>query len=291
MKTIQWYPGHMAKAVRMMEENITLCDAVVFVLDARCPAASYNARLSALAGSKPVLFLLNKADLADPNATDALLAQIRRSGRQAIRISCTAASSLRILREAMEQLVREKAERLREKGSKKPLRFLIAGIPNTGKSTLINLLAGAKKAVTGDKAGVTRAKQWVKCGGFELMDTPGTMPPCCDDQILARRLAYVGCINDEILETDEIALALLGELSKLRPSALSERYGIEEELTPAEMLDRVCKTRGFILRGGEFDYERGERAVIDDLRKGKLGRITFDSAADLAAAGLARPEE
>ncbi len=284
MKTIQWFPGHMAKAMRVMEENLRLCDAVVFVLDARAPASTYNPKLVALAGSKPVLYLLNKGDLADGGA-DALLTLVKESGKAAIKISATGKSAARIMQSAMEELVREKAQRLAEKGSKKPLRFLIAGVPNTGKSTLINALSGGRKAQVGDKAGVTKAKQWVKCGGFELMDTPGTMPPSFADQSLARRLAYIGSVNDDILEMDEIALALLEELYQKYPKGLEERYGITGG-TPLEMLGQVCRKRGFLLKGNDFDYERGERAVIDDFRKGKLGRVCLDGAEDLKKVNL-----
>ncbi len=157
---------------------------------------------------------------------------------------------------------------------------MVAGVPNTGKSTLINLLAGSKRAETGDKAGVTRGKQWIRCEGFELLDTPGTMPPAFDNQYLATHLAYVGSVNDDILDMDDIALALLGELARKYPKRLEERYGIDGG-TPLEMLETVCKRRGFVLRGGEYDYERAERAVIDDFRKGKLGRITLDTAEDV----------
>ncbi len=286
MKTISWFPGHMAKAMRMMEENIKLCDAVALVLDARCPAASFNARLLMYAGERPVLYILNKADLADPSATDRALSLLKKGGKRAIKLNAAAPSSARILREAMEEVASAKAARLKERGNARPIRFLVAGIPNTGKSTLINLLAGGKKAQTGDKAGVTRGKQWVKCGAFELMDTPGTMPPSCENQTLARRLAFVGSINDDILAMDEIALALLEELSAKYPAALSERYGIGAGITSLEMLDAVCKKRGFVVRGGECDFERGERAVIDDLRKGKLGAVSFDGEEDLRAAGL-----
>ncbi len=285
MKIIQWYPGHMAKAMRMMEENLMLCDAVVFVLDARAPASSFNRKLQALAGAKPVLYVFNKGDLADGKA-DELLSLVRRSGKSAVKIAANAPSSARALQAAMSALVSEKAERLAERGSSKPLRFLVAGVPNTGKSTLINLLCGSRRAVTGDKAGVTRGKQWVKCGAFELMDTPGTMPPSFENQSLARRLAYIGSVNDDILEIDEIALALLEELGSSCPEVLAERYGIELPAEPLEMLEGVCARRGFILRGNEFDYERGERALIDDFRKGKLGRICLDSRADAEAAGL-----
>ena len=285
MKTIQWYPGHMAKAMRMMGENLNLCDAVVFVLDARAPASSYNPKLRELSAGKPVLYLFNKGDLADGKA-DGLKSLAEKSGKVCLKIAANSPASSRALMQAMTALVRDKAEKLKEKGSGKPLRFLIAGVPNTGKSTVINLLCGGKKAQVGDKAGVTRAKQWVKCGAFELMDTPGTMPPACENQARARRLAYVGSINDDILEMDEIALALLEELAKEYPAALNERYGIEEGMEPLEMLNKVCARRGFILKGNDFDYERGERALIDDFRKGKLGKVCLDSADDMKEAGL-----
>lgn len=284
MKIIQWYPGHMAKAMRMMEENLKLCDAVVFVLDARAPASSFNPRLRDMAGGKPVLYLFNKSDLADGRA-EGLISLLHENQRNAVKFSASSVSALRTLQSAMNGLVKEKAERLKEKGSGKPLRFLIAGVPNTGKSTIINLLSGGKKAQTGDKAGVTRSKQWVKCGAFELLDTPGTMPPYFENQALARRLAYVGSVNDDILEFDEIALALLEELWEKYPAGLTERYGITGG-TPLEMLEQVCKRRGFILRGNEFDYERGEHALIDDFRKGKLGKVCLDGKEDCVAAGL-----
>ena len=284
MKIIQWFPGHMAKAMRMMEENVKLCDAVVFVLDARAPAATYNPKLTELVGSRPVLFLLNKSDLAARGAEE-LCTLLQKSGKNALRLAATDRGAPRTLEAAMEALVREKTARLREKGSRRPLRFLVAGVPNTGKSTLINALSGGKRAQVGDKAGVTRGKQWVRCGSFELMDTPGTMPPALTDQTLARRLAYIGSVNDDILAMDEIALALLEELFGKAPEGLLERYGIEGG-TPLEMLEAVCAKRGFLLRGGEFDYERGERALIDDFRKGRLGKVCFDGQEDLKNVGL-----
>ncbi len=273
----------MAKAMRLMEDNIKLCDAVVFVLDARAPASTYNPKLKALAGARPILYLFNKCDLADEK-TDGLLTLLKESGKNALKLNATA-SSVRPLQSAMEALVAEKSARLKEKGSSKPLRFLIAGVPNTGKSTVINALSGEKKAQVGDKAGVTRGKQWVKCGSFELMDTPGTMPPSFADQALARRLAYIGSVNDDILEMDEIALCLLEEMSEKYPSGLRERYEISGG-TPLEMLDAVCRKRGFLLRGGQLDYERGERALIDDFRKGRLGRVCLDGVEDMKNAGL-----
>ncbi len=284
MKTIQWFPGHMTKAMRMMEQHLSLVDGVIFVLDARCPAASFNAKLKNLAGNKPVLYVLNKGDLADEKA-DFLLKLIGESGSAAVKINAVNAASRRDITGVIEKLVAEKRQRALERGQTKIFRFMVAGVPNTGKSTLINLLAGSKRAETGDKAGVTRGKQWIRCDGFELLDTPGTMPPAFENQKLAVRLAYVGSINDDILDLDDIALALLEELQEKYPRRLFERYAIEGG-TPLEMLEKVCAKRGFMLRGGEYDYERGERAVIDDLRKGRLGRVTFDCAEDVKGVGF-----
>ena len=281
MKTIQWYPGHMTGAMRMMEQNLSLVDGVIFVLDARCPAASFNAKLKKLLKAKPVLYVFNKGDLADERA-DILLSAVKSSGAVCVKANSINAGARRALTEAIKSLVAEKREAAAAKGYNRVFRFMVAGVPNTGKSTLINLLAGSKRAETGDKAGVTRGKQWIKCDGFELLDTPGTMPPAFENQYLARHLAYVGSINDDILEMDEIALSLLEELAANYPKRLEERYSINIG-QPLEMLEGVCARRGFMLRGGEYDYERGERAIIDDFRKGRLGRITLDSVEDITA--------
>ena len=269
----------MTKAMRMMEENLSLVDGVIFVLDARCPAASFNLRLKKLANNKPVLYVLNKGDLADERA-DVLLKLIREQGAVAVRINAVNTSSKRDILGAIEKIVAEKRAKALEKGYNKVFRFMVAGVPNTGKSTLINLLAGSRRAETGDKAGVTRGKQWIRCESFELLDTPGTMPPAFENQYLATHLAFAGSINDDILDIDDIALALLKELSEKYPRRLLERYSITGG-TPLEMLEKVCEVRQFLVRGGEFDYERGERAVIDDFRKGKLGRITLDTPEDV----------
>lgn len=278
MKTIQWFPGHMTKAMRMMQEHLSLVDGVIFVLDARCPASSFNPKLKKLAAGKPVLFVLNKGDLADERA-DILLKIIRDKGVAAVKINAVNSSSRRDIAGAIAKLVAEKRERALEKGYNRIFRFMVAGVPNTGKSTLINLLAGGARAETGNKAGVTRGKQWVRCDGFELLDTPGTMPPAFENQTLALRLAFVGSVKDDILDLDDIALALLQALAEKYPARLAERYGISGG-EPLDMLEQVCKKRGFMMRGGEFDYERAERAVIDDFRKGKLGRITLDTPDD-----------
>ncbi len=277
MKNVQWYPGHMAKAMRMLEENLSLVDAALFVLDARAPLSSYNPRLERLAKDKPVLFVFNKRDLADAK-TEEIGEAFKAKGKKVVFLSAVKGQA-RPLLNAMTELVKEKAELLKNRGSSRPLRFMVAGIPNTGKSSLINLLSGGKKAATGDKAGVTRNKQWVRCADIELLDSPGLMPPSLENQTFAKRLAALGSVNDDILAFDEIALFILEELGKGYPERLEERYGIETG-EPLAMLESLCKSRGFLLRGGDFDYERGERALIDDLRKGRLGPVTLDSCGE-----------
>ncbi|MGN1104345.1 MAG: ribosome biogenesis GTPase YlqF [Candidatus Coproplasma sp.] len=279
MKHLQWFPGHMTKAMRMMEDNVKLCDGIIYVLDARCPASSFNPKLKKMFGSKPVLYVLNKSDLADGRA-ESIAAYIRSGGAPCVKINAADNRSKRDICGAIEKLIEDKRNASELKGYSKTFRFMVCGVPNTGKSTVINLIAGAARTQTGDKAGVTRGKQWVRLDGWELLDTPGTTPPAFENQKLAIRLAYVGSLNDDILDMDDISLALLAEMKEKYPAALKERYGIESEETPLEMLERVCIRRGFILRGSEYDYERGEKAVIDDFRKGRLGRVTLDSVDD-----------
>ncbi len=279
MKHIQWFPGHMTKAMRMMEESLALVDGVLFVLDARAPAATYNKKLKKLFGAKPVLFLLNKSDLADPAETDAFFSEISKTA-PVVSCAATAQGAAAKIAAKLPELLRAKFAKDEAKGMKRPPRLLVAGIPNTGKSTVINAMSGEKRAVTGDKAGVTRGKQWIRCGSFELLDTPGTMPPAFENQQLAKHLAYIGSVNDDILDLEDVALALLEELAAAYPAALAARYGIGAGEAPLAMYEQVCRARGFLLRGGEYDYSRAAKAVLDDLRKGRLGRITLERAAD-----------
>ncbi|MBO5457592.1 MAG: ribosome biogenesis GTPase YlqF [Clostridia bacterium] len=280
MKIIQWYPGHMTRAMRDMEAKRDLCDGVVCVLDARAPIATINQNLKKIFGEKPVLYVLNKADLADPNKTDAFLKYFEGKGKYVVKCDSTNTSTKRVLLQKLNAITEEKRERALAKGLNRTFRFMVAGIPNTGKSTIVNLLSGQKKAKTGDKAGVTRDVRWLKCGGFDLLDTPGTMPPACENQYHARHLAYIGSINDDILDLDDIALELLGELAEKYPSNLTERYGITDYSEKLAMYETVCKRRGFLFRGGEFDYERGAKAIMDDFRKGRTGKITLEHPAD-----------
>ena len=282
MKNIQWFPGHMTKAMRDMEKKRDLCDGVICVLDARAPIATVNKNFKKIFGEKPVLYVLNKADLADPNKTDGFIKFFEERGRYALKCDCTNPNAKKLILQKLNLITKEKRERAQAKGLNRTFRFMVAGIPNTGKSTLVNLISGQKRAKTGDKAGVTRDVRWLKCGGFDLLDTPGTMPPSFDDQKHAKHLAYIGSINDDILDMDDIALELLGELATLYPEYLTERYGITDFSEKLGMYEALCKRRGFILRGGEFDYERGAKALIDDFRKGRIGRICLENAEDYA---------
>lgn len=279
MRTIQWFPGHMTRAMRMMGENAALCDGAVMVLDARCPASSFNVKLKKVFAGKPVLYVLNKSDLAE-NAAEWVKA-IRAKGGAAVALNATASGCRRELFAACGEIVRDKRERAIAKGYERVFRFMVLGVPNTGKSTVINLLSGAKRTVTGNKAGVTRGKQWIRLEGFELLDTPGTMPPAFENQTFARRLAYVGSINDDILDFDDLALALLADMAEKYPDRLKARYGIADLSSPPAMLEGICVRRGLVLRGSDYDYERACRAVIDDLRKGRLGRVDLDGREDV----------
>ena len=280
MKNIQWFPGHMTKAMRDMEAKRDLCDGVICVLDARAPIATVNKNLKKIFGEKPILYVLNKADLADSAKVDGFLKLFESKGKYCVKCNSTNVASKRMLLQQLNAITKEKRERAQAKGLTRTFRFMVAGIPNTGKSTIVNLLSGQKRAKTGDKAGVTRDVRWLKCGDFDLLDTPGTMPPSFENQDLAKHLAYIGSINDDILDMDDVALELLGELAEKYPQCLTDRYGITDYSEKLGMYEAVCKRRGFIFRGGEFEYERGGKAIMDDFRKGRTGRITLEHPAD-----------
>lgn len=287
-KNIQWFPGHMKKAMRDMEEKRDLCDGVICVLDARAPIATYNKKLPELFFSKPVLYVLNKSDLSDGKA-ERFASAIEKQGKPCVLLSAVNGSSKRILEKRLQELTKEKRERAEGKGVTRRFRYTVIGIPNTGKSTIVNLLGGAKRAKTGDIAGVTRDVRWIKCADFDLLDTPGTMPPSCETQYLARHLAYIGSLNDDILDIADIALELIKELSVNYPESLHSRYGItdlfsgeDETQSALFVLEGICKKRGFILRGAEYDYDRGARAILDDFRKCRLGKICLEAPEDYA---------
>lgn len=278
MPAINWYPGHMTKTRRMLQENLKMIDVVVEILDARAPLASRNPDFEDLFAGKSRVVLLNKSDLADSNATKRWISYYNKRGIEAAGISATGGSAKKIAVALIEQAAKPKVDALKQKGINKVVRAMIVGIPNVGKSTLINRIAGQNRAEVGDKPGVTRGKQWVKVTPYlELMDTPGMLWPKLEDQELAKHLAYLGSIKDEVMDSEELALDLLSQLQAISPAQLGERYSKLTAETPKEdLLKAVCLSRGFLLRGGELDSERASHVVLDEFRAGKVARVTLE---------------
>ncbi len=277
MQHLQWFPGHMTAAMRMMEENLKAVDGAIMILDARAAKASVNRKLDGLFRDKKILYVLNKSDLVEDSDVRATLKELRESGKTAVSVCAMDKRAVDALYNGIFNLLQEKIERYRAKGIARSLRVMVVGIPNTGKSTIINALCGGKKTLTGNKAGVTRGKQWVRIKDLELLDTPGTMPPSFDDQTLAKHLAYIGSMNDANIDAAELAYEFIKEMKISHPQAIVEKYALESaDASELEIMDAICVRRGFLLRGGEYDYERCGKAVIDDFRKGRLGKIKLD---------------
>lgn len=277
MQHLQWFPGHMTAAMRMMEENLKAVDGVLVVLDARAPRASLNNKLNKLFANKKVLYVLNKTDLVDSADVKRTVAEFTKDGKETVAVSAMDKRAVDLLYSRIFSLLKEKLERNKLKGVFKPIRIMVAGIPNTGKSTIINALCGGKKAVTGNKAGVTKGKQWVRLRELELLDTPGTMPPAFDNQTLAKHLAYIGSMNDANIDFNDLAYELLAELKDKYPELLKQKYDIENlDVETLELFNAICVRRGFLRRGGDYDYERCATAIIDDFRKGRIGKIILD---------------
>ena len=279
MQQLQWYPGHMAKTRRLIEENLKLIDVVVEILDARVPFSGRNTNFDDIIKSKPRLVVMNKADLADERSTSQWVEFYGRQGLKVIPISCaTGMGTNRIIAEA-KAVIQDKIDKDMEKGRKRNLKIMMVGTPNVGKSTLINRLVGKASAKTGDRPGVTKGKQWIRVrDGVELLDTPGILPPKFEDQEAAKRLAYTGAIKDEIMNTELLAYALLEYLRDEYPAELCARYKIEVEkdLQGYEILERIGRKRGFVISGGEIDMERAANIVLDEFRSAKIGRITLE---------------
>ena len=277
MQHLQWFPGHMTKAVRMMEENLKAVDGVMLVLDARAPRASLNSKLEKLFVNKKVLYVINKCDLIENVDAVRTVKEFAKEGKAAVTLSAMDKRAVDLLYNKIFEMLKEKLERNKLKGVFKPVRIMVAGIPNTGKSTIINALCGGKKAVTGNKAGVTKGKQWVRLKELELLDTPGTMPPAFDNQELAKHLAFIGSMNDANIDFSDLAYELIATLKEKYPQLLKSKYDIENlDVETLEIFNAICMRRGFLMRGGEYDYERCATAVIDDFRKGRIGKIILD---------------
>ena len=276
---IQWYPGHMTKTRRQIEADLKQVDAVCEIVDARIPIASRNPDIDSICAGKPRIVILNRMDLADPEATKRWAAYFKSKGMAAVPTDCKSRKGISDFQPAVRSVLREKIERDAARGMNRPLRVMVVGIPNVGKSTLINQVSGRKGAKAENRPGVTRGKQWVTVdSGLLLLDTPGILWPKFEDPEVGMTLAYTGAVKDGILDIEELASRLMEVLHKRYPHALKERYGIEaEEGTPGyELLEMAGRKRGFLVSGGEINTERMAKVLVDEYRSGKLGRFTME---------------
>ncbi len=275
---IQWFPGHMTKAMRMMEKNLSLVDSVVYVLDSRAIASCKNPLFERLIGGKVALYVFNKCDLVEDKDLIAWENKFRTEGKAFVRSVGISGDCSKVV-EGIKTVASYKIDRFKEKGADVSVRTMVVGVPNSGKSTIINAACRRAKTITGDRPGVTRGKQWVTIGSVDFLDTPGTLWGKFEDQTIAHHLAYIGSIRDEVLDVSELACDLIEELKVLCPEALLSRYFIcELPETPAEMLEAIASARGCLTKGGVVDYERAARILLDDFRKGRLGKIMLEKA-------------
>ena len=276
----QWYPGHMTKAKRMMQENMKLVDLVIELVDARIPLSSRNPDIDELGKNKARLILLNKADLAEERWNDAWEAYFRDRGYLVAKVNSRKNSGMKPVHEVIQEACREKIERDRKRGIlNRPVRAMVVGIPNVGKSTFINSLAGKACAKTGNKPGVTKGKQWIRLNKqVELLDTPGILWPKFEDQQVGLMMAFIGSMKDEILNTEELAAELLRVLEANYPGRLKEKYRLETavDASPYRMLEEIARSRHCLLRGNELDTGKAALLLLDDFRSGRIGRLTLE---------------
>lgn len=274
----QWYPGHMTKAKRQMQEDMKLIDLVIELVDARIPMSSRNPDIDELGKNKARLILLNKVDLADDKASSAWMSFFKEKGYYVVKVDARNKGCMKAISSVIAEACKEKTERDRKRGIKnRPVRAMVVGIPNVGKSTFINTFAGKACAKTGNKPGVTKGKQWIRLNkSVELLDTPGILWPKFEDQSVGLRLALIGSIKDEILNIDELALALIELLKEYYSGVLTERYGVDEKQATADILMEIAKNRNCIKAGNELDYSKAAVLLLDEFRSGKLGEITLE---------------
>ena len=274
----QWYPGHMTKARRMMQENIKLIDLVIELVDARIPISSRNPDIDELGKGKSRIILLNKSDLADPVWNKKWVEYFSEKGMGVLEINSKTGMGIKSIQGLVQEVCKEKIERDRKRGIvNRPVRAMVVGIPNVGKSTFINSFAGKACAKTGNKPGVTKGKQWIRLNkGLELLDTPGILWPKFEDQQVGMRLAFIGSMNDEILIPDELACDLIRALQELYPKALQERYDADPAGEPVEILEAVAESRKCYTKGEQKDLVKAAGILVDDFRSGKLGRMTLE---------------
>ena len=281
---IQWYPGHMTKARRQMQEDIKLIDVVIELVDARIPISSKNPDIDQLAGQKARLVLLNKADLACPEHTKAWEQWFRSKGYYVVKLDSRSKNGVRDVTAAVNEACKEKIERNRRRGIiNRPLRAMVVGIPNVGKSTFINSYAGRACAKTGNKPGVTKGKQWIRLNkNLELLDTPGILWPKFEDQNVGVKLALIGSIKDDILDISELSVKLLNLLKQYYPGLLNARYGVDESVDAAALLNAVAEARNCRQKGNELDIVKAEKLLLDDFRNARIGQITLEFPEEMA---------
>ena len=279
-QTVQWFPGHMAKTRRLIKESLPFVDLVTEIVDARIPMSSSNPELKEMIGNKPRIVLLNKCDVADEKATAKWVEYYKNNGMYAIPVDCRSGKGLNAYLPLVREVLKDKIQRNTEKGMVgKPLRVMVVGIPNTGKSSFINKMAGRNRAKVADKPGVTRSNSWFAVGnGVELLDTPGVLWPKFDDKAVGDKLAFIGSVKDEILDSEVLAMRLINVLKNGYCERISERFKITnfEDKEDYEILEMIGKKRGMLISGGEIDTERASIMLLDEYRGGKLGRITLE---------------
>lgn len=273
---IQWFPGHMTKAIRMMEENLRLVDALIYVIDARAVYSCDNPLFNKLLQGKKVLYVFNKCDLVDKDDLTLWCEEFKRQGKPFVKAIGTSGDCSQIVA-GLKQVVSDKIEKYAAKGAKISVRAMVVGVPNSGKSTIINAMVKKAKAVTGDRPGVTRGKQWLSIDNVDFLDTPGTLWGKFEDQKVAHHLAYIGSIRDDILDESELAFDFLDEMKKLYPQNLIDRYTLSGESDDTlALFEEIAMARGFKLKGNQPDYDRTAKMIIDEFRKGKLGKIMLE---------------
>lgn len=279
-QNIQWYPGHMTKTRRRIEECLKLVDGVVEIIDARIPMSSRNPDIDEITAGRPRIILLNKADIADGASTAKWIDYFAKNGARAIACDCKTGKGLNNFADEVRKLLADKIEVWKSKGmGGRSIKLMIVGIPNVGKSSFINRMAKGSKAKVADRPGVTRGNQWFTIsGGIELLDTPGVLWPKFDDMEVGRKLAFTGAVKDAVVDIEVLCLDLLKYMSIYYPERLCERYKLDsaEGLEPLELMELIAKKRGMIMRGGDYDYERVSVMLLDEYRGGKLGRITLE---------------